>query len=107
MRPFGILVDQAMKLREPSIPSDRQARVNPPPLRLLDDAVTEAFNQACIAGDLEAAADLLALVEKWHSRRSYSGEQARRTDRIFAKRMQGELERRHIIRGTRPPAPAK
>jgi hypothetical protein len=82
MRPFGIFVDQAMKLREPSIPSDRQARVNPPPLRLLDDAV-------------------------WHSRRSYSGEQARRTDRIFARRMQGELERRHIIRGTRPPAPAK
>jgi hypothetical protein len=77
------------------------ARVNPPVLTRLDEGVADLFDQACIAGELEAAADLLALQERWQARRTYAGEQQRRIAAVQLQRMRGELERRHIVRGTR------
>jgi hypothetical protein len=103
MRAFGILLDNTVRLRGPTIPDGRQARANPPAVRLLDEAMREAFNQACMIGELEAAADLLALMEKWSARRSYADEQTKRTDRLYLRRMLCELERRHIMRGTHAP----
>lgn len=102
MRPFGSLIDKAVQLRKPAIPDRRLARVNPPVLSRLDDGVIELFDQACITGELEAAADLLAVLEQWLGRRRYTDDAQRRMGGVHLKRMHGELDRRHIMRGTRP-----
>ena len=104
MRAFGILLDKTVRLRGPTIPNGRQARANPPAVRLLDEAMCEVFNEACLIGELEVAADLLALMEKSSARRSYADEETKNTDRICLRRMRGELERRHIMRGSHSPA---
>ena len=102
MRPFAALIDKSAKFREPTIPGSRLERVQPPPMtNRLDEGVRELFDHACILADLEAAADLVALAEKWHERRSHDDEQQRRAGGVNLKRMHGELERRHIMRGTR------
>ena len=100
MRPFGTLIDMAAKFREPTVPGARLERVNPPVTHHLDEGLADLFNHACISNDLEAAADLVAVLEKWHARRSYGDEQQRRVGGVHLKRMHGELERRRITRGT-------
>src|ERR1019366_5532314 len=107
MRPFGTLIDKTVKFREPTIPGARLERVNPPVTHRLDEGIADLFNHACIINDLEAATDLVALLEKWHARRSYGDEQQRRVGGVHLKRMHGELERRHIMRGTRYPSAHK
>ena len=104
MRPFGSIIDKAVKLRDPPIPDARMVRVNPPSVSRLDEGLKELFDCACVANDLEAAADLLALMEKWYARRMYHDESQKRAHGILLKRMTGELHRRHIIKGLRPPA---
>jgi hypothetical protein len=105
MRPFGTLIDKTIKFREPSIPGARLDRVTPRTEHRLDEGICELFEYACITSDLEAAADLMALIEKWHVRRAYKDYEQRRLVIIQLKRMRGELDRRHIMQGTRPPAP--
>jgi hypothetical protein len=102
MRPFGSLIDKAVQLRKPEIPDRRLERVNPPVMGRLDEGVMELFDHACVSGELESAADLLALMEKWQTGRAYPDEQQQRMGGVHVKRMRGELERRHIMRGTRP-----
>ena len=102
MRAFGILLDRTVKLREPFVPNPRMERVNPPAPRRLDDEITEVFHHACLDNDLEAATEILALVETWHARRQYDKETERQRDKVHTRRMAGELERRHIAAGTRP-----
>jgi hypothetical protein len=102
MRPFGTLIDKSLKFREPSIPGGRMERVRPPTVSRLDEGIMELFDYACIANDLEAAADLVTLAEKWHARRPYSDEHQRHVGAIGLKRMHGELERRRIMREFRP-----
>jgi hypothetical protein len=102
MRPFGSIIDKAIQLRKPPIPDPRLERVNPPVMSRLDEGIMELFDQACVTGELEAAAELLALMEKWQARRAYPDEQQRRMGGVHLKRMHGELERRHIMRGSRP-----
>jgi hypothetical protein len=102
MRPFGTLIQKAVQFREPPIPGARLDRVNPRPENRLDDGINELFDHACITNDLEAAADLVALMERWHARRNYKDYEQRRVTAIQLRRMRGELDRRHIMRGTRP-----
>jgi hypothetical protein len=102
MRPFGSLIDKAVQLSKPPIPGPRLARVNPPVISRLDEGIAELFDQACMTGELEAAADLLALLEQWQAHRTYADEQQRRMAGVQPKRMRGELDRRHVMRGTRP-----
>jgi hypothetical protein len=102
MRPFGSLIDKAVQLSKPPIPDPRLARVNPPVMSRLDEGIAELFDHTCITGELETAADLLALLERWQARRTYADEQQRRMADLQLKRMRGELDRRHIMRGTRP-----
>jgi hypothetical protein len=105
MRMFGSLVEKSAKFREPTIPGQRLERVNPPVVNHLDEGIRELFNYACVANELDDAADLLALARTWHARRSYADELQTRTGEIFLERMEGELKRRHIMRGTvRQPA---
>lgn len=107
MRPFGSLIDKAIQLSKPPIPDPRLARVNPPVMSRLDEGLTELFDHACITGELEVAADLLALLERWRAHRTYADEQRRQMAGVHLKRMRGELERRHIMRGTRFAEPVK
>ena len=104
MRPFGTLIEKAVKFREPSIPGARLDRVRPRNGYRLDEGINELFEYACITSDLEAAGDLVALMEKWHAGRRYKDYEQRRLVVIQLKRMRGELDRRHIMRGTRPDA---
>jgi hypothetical protein len=97
---FGSLVERGAKFREPVIPGQRLERVNPSLVNHLDEEIRELFNYACVANELEDAADLLALARTWHARRSYADDEQRQTGGIFLERMTGELKRRHIMRGT-------
>ena len=85
MRVFSIRMSRETTLPQPSIPEARLARAVPPPppaaVNIFDEAVGEAFNMACLLGDLDEAAELLALRVKWHARRSFPDEDARRNDR--------------------------
>jgi hypothetical protein len=107
MRPFGTLIPKAVKFREPSIPHARLDRVTPRTEHRMDEGINELFEHACITSDLEAAGDLLALMERWHAQRTYKDYEQRRLVIIQLKRMHGELHRRHIMQGTKPPASAR
>jgi hypothetical protein len=107
MRPFGTLIEKAVKFREPSIPGARLDRVRPRTGYRLDEGLHELFEYACMTSDLEAAGDLVALMEMWHARRKYKDYEQRRLVIIQLKRMRGELDRRHIMRGTHPSATAQ
>jgi hypothetical protein len=102
MRTFGFLVNKSTSLHEISIPGARLARVNQSLKRRLDDDVEEVFHRACATNDLEAAADLLALLEKWHMRRSASYGRERRISGASVQRARKELERLTILQGANP-----
>ena len=104
MRMFSVLVDRSVKLHQPRIPDARLMQVNPPVTRRLDEGLRDVFNQACMDDDVEAAAELLGMMEKWHARRSYDDDQLRRADSTQLSRMRGELERRYVMKGVRPAA---
>ena len=93
MRTFGFLVNKSSSLHEVRIPGARLARVNQSLKRRLDDDLEEVFNRACATNDLEAAADLLGLLEKWHARRSASYGRERRISGASLERVRKELER--------------
>ena len=93
MRSFGFLLKNATSLHEPRIPGPRLARINQSYRRRLDDGVEEVFHRACATNDLEAAADLLTVMEKWHERRAAKFGRDRRIDEAALQRARRELER--------------
>ena len=102
MRGMSFLMDQAVKLREPKkIPESRLERTVEGQSNWLDDEITEAFERACAMGELVAADDLLTVLEKWHARRTYHSLSDKQTRVTALKRLSGELERRHLMKGTR------
>jgi len=105
MRTFGFLVNRTSSLHEVRIPGSRLARVNQSLKRRLDDDVEEVFNRACATNDLEAASDLLTLLEKWHARRSASYGRERRISGVSLQRARKELERLCVLHGADAPAP--
>jgi hypothetical protein len=104
MRTFGFLVNKSTSLHEVRIPGSRLARVNQSLKRRLDDDVEEVFARACATNDLEAAADLLTVLEKWHARRSASYGRERRISGASLERARKELERLCMLHGANPPA---
>lgn len=104
MRSFAFLVEKIGAFREPAVPDERLSRANPSGTQLIDEAIKSAFDLACMNDDLDAAADLLALIQKRHTVRAHADAEARRVGGYYVRRMRGELDRRHIMRGTRPPA---
>jgi hypothetical protein len=87
---------------EIQIPGERLARVNQSLKRRLDDDVEEVFSRTCASNDLESAADLLNLLEKWHARRSASYGRERRISGANLVRARKELERLSALRGVAP-----
>src|SRR6266700_6252158 len=102
MRTFGFLVNRSSSLHEVRIPTARLARVNQSLKRRLDDDVEEVFNRACASNDLEAARDLLVLLEKWHARRSASYGRERRISGAALQRARKELERLGVLKSVNP-----
>ena len=108
MRTFGFLVNRTSSLHEVRIPGSRLARVNQSLKRRLDDDVEEVFHRACATNDFDAATDLLALLEKWHLRRSASYGRERRISGASLQRARKELERLATLRvGASPDADGK
>ena len=69
MRSFGFLLNRTGAFHVPEIPADRLAMVSQCPRRRLDDDLEDVFHKACATGNVEAAADLLGVMERWHERR--------------------------------------
>jgi len=103
MRTFGFLGNRTRSLHEVQIPGARLARVNQSLKRRLDDDVEEVFNRACATNDLDAASDLLALLEKWHSRRQANYGRERRISGANLTRARSELDRLAILKGANTP----
>ena len=104
MRTFGFIGTKTRLREEIQIPGARLARVNQSLKRRLDDDVEEVFSRACASNDLESAADLLALLEKWHARRSSSYGRERRIAGASLTRARKELDRLTMLRGGAPGA---
>ena len=104
MRTFGFLVNRSSSLHEVRIPGARLARVNQSLKRRLDDDLEEVFNRACATNDLEAATDLLALLDKWHARRSASYGRERRINSAALERARKDLERLMVLQTNRAAA---
>jgi hypothetical protein len=98
MRPIGFSLRISPGFREVPRPGNRLAPANWVARRRLDDALVEIFNRACAGNNLDAAADLLALLEKWHERRKskYRGERRISDESLIARR--AELERLTALR---------
>jgi hypothetical protein len=107
MRTFGFLINKSSALHEVRVPGARLARVNQSLKRRLDDDIEEVFHRACAANDLDAAADLLVVLEKWHARRSASYGRERRISNASLLRARKELERLCVSRGAPPPGPGE
>ena len=105
MRTFGFINTKNTRLHEVQIPGARLARVNQSLKRRLDDDVEEVFNRACATNDLEAATDLLALLEKWHLRRQANYGRERRIAGVGLQRARKELERMTALHGAKTAAP--
>jgi hypothetical protein len=108
MRTFGFINAKNTRLHEVQIPGARLARVNQSLKRRLDDDVEEVFNRACATNDLESAADLLALLEKWHLRRQANYGRERRITGVGLERARKELQRLNMLHGVNaadPPTP--
>jgi hypothetical protein len=105
MRTFGF-IGKKTNYSEIQIPGARLARVNQSLKRRLDDDVEEVFSRACASNDLESAADLLLLLEKWHARRSESYGRERRISGANLMRARKDLERLNALRGSAPAAEA-
>jgi hypothetical protein len=103
MRTFGFMAKKNAGLHEVRIPDARLARVNQSLKRRLDDEVEEVFNRACATNDLEAATDLLLLLEKWHARRQSSYGRERRISGAGLQRARKELERLTLLHGANTP----
>jgi len=106
MRTFGFIGSKTTRMHEVQIPGARLARVNQSLKRRLDDDVEEVFNRACATNDLEAASDLLALLEKWHARRQANYGRERRITGVGLQRARKELERLNVLHGAKAAAPA-
>jgi hypothetical protein len=56
------------------------------------------FDRACVGNNLDAAADVLALLEKWHERRATKYGRERRIDDRDLEVMRAELQRLTTLR---------
>ena len=103
MRKLSTLIDRMAGLAQPRLPAGRLERINQALRRRLDDAVEDVFNQACLKGDLDTAGQLLAVLERMHSRRQAEFGRERRINDDAIVRGREELDRRLRVRALPPP----
>jgi hypothetical protein len=99
LRLLGFLVNARCKVAARPLPPAPLGRVNRSFRRRLNDSMELLFDEACVANKLSAAADLLALLERWHSPRQagYGGE--RRISDATLERMRHKLKRLYALCG--------
>ena len=98
MRLFGYRAAPALNLRAPQIPDMRLALSKPSQRRRLDDALVAVFERAVAGNNLDGAADVLEVLEIWHTRRSAKYGRERRIDDTHLTVMRTELERLTALR---------
>jgi hypothetical protein len=92
MRSFSLLIRKSAGLSAPSTPARRACNAGRP-RRRLDDLLADIFARAIAANEIEEAADLLLVLEKWHqSRKTHLG-RGRRVDGTELKAMRADLDR--------------
>ena len=98
MRTHGFLLNRSCSFRAPGAPGDESALDMRSCRRRLDDGLQAVFNRACGSNDLDAAADVLGVLEKWQKRRvaKYGGE--KRIVDMGVVAMRAELRRRSAFR---------
>ena len=103
MRKFSFL-GKKTNLHEVRIPVGRLDRINQSLKRRLDDDIEGVFNRACASNDLEAATDLLRLLEKQHARRAPGLARERRVSSANLQQARRDLERLAALRCALAPA---
>ena len=91
---------------EPQIPPERLARVQGVLRRRVSDAVEDAFQRACLAGDLATACDLIGVLERMIERgeRLREGERRLLPGRVL--RLREELARCERLQSEAEGAPS-
>jgi hypothetical protein len=105
VRPFGFLLKRSRGMAAPRIPAARQERLNQSFRRRLSDGIELLLDEACITNNLSAAADLLALLEKWHAGHPAGYGRERRINNATLQRARRDLERLRTLRGLRTACP--
>jgi len=93
LKSLGSLLRQATGLHETPIPGFRLARVQQVLKRRLDDDIMDVFDRACASDELDAAADLLAMLEKRHAVRAATYGRERRISDSTVLRARRDFER--------------
>ena len=93
MRQFGIRIRRNPNISGPVAPEARLRLVKSLSRRRLHDSLAEVFFRACEISDLNSAADLLAVMEGWHSRRAIAYGRERRISDAGIKAMRAHLDR--------------
>ncbi len=98
MRPYGFMVAGNARLRKPPLPADRIMDFGHHPRRRLDDAIVVIFHRAVASNNLDGAADLLAILEKWQQRRAMKYGSEKRVGDAEVKAMRAGLDRLTALR---------
>ena len=98
MRPFATLVGRAARLHAAAIPGARPVDYSRRPRRRLDDSLVDIFQRATASNNLDAAADILTVLERWHDRRKSKYGRERRIGDVELKAMRGGLDRLIALR---------
>ena len=107
MRATGFTFDSSLSFSAPREPRQADGQ-RPPPKRRLDDDIEAIFSRACATSNIDAAGDLLAVLEKWHIRRTKKYGRERRINSLDLQAARRKLERLAAARPTPSrPAPAE
>lgn len=98
LRKVSTFISAFTSLSEPRLPRDRLERIGQTHRRRLDDIIEEAFQHACVIGDLDTATELVEVVERKHARWQRAHNMDRREDTVQLKRMQEEAARRRRLK---------
>ena len=90
MRFFGFSAGKAPDTADSPRPRARLARVTSHRRRVEDD-IEVAFHRALTTQQLDAAADILTMLETWHARRADGGALERRANDLDLEVLRGEL----------------
>jgi hypothetical protein len=93
MRPLGFALSSVVRLREAKTPDALFRRPHGHHRRRLDDVLETVFHSACASNNLDSAADVLAVLEKWHERRAAKYGRDRRIESRALTAMRVGLER--------------
>jgi hypothetical protein len=98
MRPQGFLVARSAELRKPQVPAGRIMDFGRRHRRRLGDSLADIFTRAVASNNLDGAADLLTILEKWQQRRVTKYGRERRISDAELKAMRADLDRLTAVR---------